>query len=277
MARITPLATTLALALLAASGCGQASAPATAASAADQSATTRPAVYPPAVQAIVDQGLEILGEFDAPGGLRGYAGLSGQQPIAVYATADGQHAIIGTLVDAAGNDASAAPLQRLVAGPMSQRIWSALDDSHWVPDGKADAPRVVYTFSDPNCPYCNRFWEAARPWVESGQVQLRHVMVGVIKADSANKVAAILSADAPERALVQNERSFSRGGIRPAAKVPDRVRSQLAANELLMASLGFHGTPAIVYRDADGIVQRYPGMPRPAEMEQVLGPRPSEN
>src|SRR3546814_12650200 len=80
---------------------------------------------------------------------------------------------------------------------MSARTWALLEASEWIADGKADAPRVIYTFSDPNCPFCNKFWSAARPWVDSGKVQLRHIMVGVIRPDSANKVATIMTASSP--------------------------------------------------------------------------------
>src|SRR3546814_7854484 len=51
--------------------------------------TERPAV----IEAIEAQGFEVLGEFDAPSGLRGFAGVAGQQPVAVYATNDGEHAV----------------------------------------------------------------------------------------------------------------------------------------------------------------------------------------
>src|SRR3546814_8987929 len=60
-------------------------------------------------------------------------------------------------------------------------------------------------FSDPNCPYCNMFWKQARPWVESGKVQLRHIMVGMLRADSAGKSAALLSAKDPRAALNEHE------------------------------------------------------------------------
>ncbi len=51
-------------------------------------------------------------------------------------------------------------------------------------DGKDNAPKIIYMFSDPNCPYCNRFWQLARPWVDSGKVQIRHIMVGILSHDS---------------------------------------------------------------------------------------------
>lgn len=227
---------------------------------------------PAVIQAIEAQGLEVLGEFDAPSGLRGYAGIAGQQPVAVYATADGQHAVVGTLVNAKGEDAGAEALQRLVAEPMSKRTWAQLESSAWVADGKPDAPRVVYAFSDPNCPFCNRFWAAARPWVESGKVQLRHVMVGVIRPDSANKVATIFTAASPSEALERNERAYATGGIAPAATVPADVRKKLDANEKLMIELGFQGTPGILFLDEKGLVQRRSGLPSAADLAVVLGP-----
>ena len=271
MARINTTALLLSSALLlAVTACSQAE---------EHNATAPPVVganatkRPPVIEAIEAQGLEVIGEFDAPSGLRGYAGVAGQQPVAVYATADGQHAVVGTLVNAKGEDVGAAALQRLVAEPISRRTWAQLEASDWVADGKADAPRVVYTFSDPNCPYCNRFWAAARPWVDSGKVQLRHVIVGVIRPDSANKAASIFTAASPSAALARNERAYATGGITPAATVPDGVRAKLDGNEKLMTALGFQGTPAILFRDANGIVQRRSGMPAAADLPVVLGPR----
>lgn len=228
---------------------------------------------PEVVEAIERQGLEVLGEFDAPGGLRGFAGVAGQRPVAVYVTPDGGHAVVGTMIDARGEDVGAAALQRIVAEPMSKRVWAQLEDSHWVGDGRDDAPRVVYTFSDANCPYCHRFWEAARPWVESGKVQLRHVLVGVIRDDSANKAAAILEADSPAEALAYNERNYDNGGIDPMATIPQPVRNRITQNEMLMVELGFQGTPGILFRDDAGLVQRRSGMPMPADLPVVLGPQ----
>lgn len=228
---------------------------------------------PEVVKTVEEQGLEVLGEFEAPGGLRGFAGVAGQRPVAVYVTPDGEHAVVGTLVNAQGKDMGAAALQRLVAGPTSATIWAQLEDSHWVGDGRSDAPRVVYTFSDPNCPYCHAFWEAARPWVEAGKVQLRHVLVGVIREDSANKAAAIWESDSPGEALIHNERNFDNGGINPTATVPQHVRNKLTDNEMLMVEMGFRGTPGILFRDEAGLVQRRSGMPTPSDLPVVLGPR----
>jgi thiol:disulfide interchange protein DsbG len=106
--------------------------------------------------------------------------MTQQQPLAIYLTADGKQAIVGTMIDAKGNNLSQKPLDELVSKPMTEKVWKQLEKSTWIGDGKNNAPRVIYPFTDPNCPYCNKFWNDARPWVTSGKVQLRHVMVAIL-------------------------------------------------------------------------------------------------
>ncbi len=232
-----------------------------------------PAVdVPPSVKALEAQGLTILQEFEVGGGLRAFAAAAGDQPVAVYVTSDG-NTIVGTRLDANGLPLDEAVLQELVAKPISDKIWARLESADWIRDGSAEAPRIVYTFSDPNCPYCNRLWHASRPWVESGKVQLRHLMVGVIREDSAGKVATILAADDPAAKLAENERRFAEGGVPAASSVAGDVLRSLDANQRLMTELGFHGTPGLVFRDDDGIVQRRGGMPQGADLDVVMGPR----
>ena len=260
--------------LLGVAGCSQAQQPSKPATPAAGGAAKATANRPAVLQGIEKHGFEVMGEFDAPGGLRGFAGLvGGQQPAAAYVTADGKAVMVGTLFNEKGEDVGAGPIDRLVAKPMSDRIWNKLDASAWVRDGRADAPRVVYTFSDANCPYCHRFWEAARPRVDSGKVQLRHVMVGVIREDSPAKAAAILGAPNPSAVFLQNEHDFSKGGITPAASITPALANKLDANQVLMVELGFQGTPGILFRDAEGVVQRVSGMPQGEDMDKVMGAR----
>ncbi len=265
-----PLGALLATAvLLGLAGCSQAQSPAPPAPKAAKAGDV-----PAVLKGIEKHGFEVVGEFDAPGGLRGFAGVvGGQQPAAAYVTPDGKHVLVGNLFDAQGEDVSAAALETLAAKPMSDRMWSKLEGSAWVRDGRADAPRVVYTFSDANCPYCHKFWAAARPWVDSGKVQLRHVMVGVIREDSPAKAAAILTAPNPSAALLENEHAFDKGGIKPAATLSAEVANKLSANQELMLEMGFQGTPGILFKDDKGLVDRLSGLPQGKDLGRVLGPR----
>ena len=92
---------------------------------------------------------------------------------------------------------------------MANAVWGQLEKSHWIADGREGAPRTVYVFTDPNCPYCNKLWADARPWVDAGKLQLRHVMVGILTPTSAGKAAALLGAKDPAAALDAYERGHA--------------------------------------------------------------------
>ncbi|QTP60053.1 thiol:disulfide interchange protein DsbG [Billgrantia antri] len=222
--------------------------------------------WPAPVRALVEQGLEIHGEFKAPGDLKGYAASHQGREMTLFVTADGEHAIVGNLVDAEGNDLSEAPLDELIRAPQEGELWQRLEESHWIADGSADAPRVLYTFTDPNCPYCHRFWEAARPWVEAGEVQLRHVMVGILAPDSPAKAAALLGADNPETALHAHS---SGDGIAPSAQ-PRHIEDQVYRNNQLFDELGFYATPTTLFLH-DGRLERVDGMPDEARLVEMMG------
>lgn len=228
---------------------------------------------PEAIKAVEARGAEVVGRFEAPGGLKGYAARYNGQGMALYLTPDGEHVLIGSLLDANGEDLTRGQLEKLVYEPLGKEMWTRMQDSSWIADGKADAPRIVYMFSDPNCPYCNMFWKQARPWVESGKVQLRHIMVGMLRADSAGKSAALLSAKDPQAALNEHEAAGKASKLKALEKIPAELEEQLTNNLMLMGELGAQATPAIFYLDDNGRLQQHQGAPRPDALEEIMGSR----
>ncbi|WIX32597.1 thiol:disulfide interchange protein DsbG [Salinicola sp. JS01] len=223
--------------------------------------------WPAPIQTLEQQGLTIHGEFNAPGGLKGYAASIRGQSVAAYLTPDGKHAVVGTLIDAQGRDVSAEPLEQLVDGPRNAALWKTLEDHHWVREGDADAPGVVYAFSDPNCPYCRKFWQDSQPWVKSGDVQIRHIVVGVLGGDSPAKAAAILAADDPSAVIAEHYRT----GAMPDSVGTDQSEQWVAENTQLMRSAQLHATPAIIYQDDDGAVHKVMGAPSPNKLATIMG------
>lgn len=228
--------------------------------------------WPAPIKAIEAQGVEVIGSFEAPGGMKGYAGVMRQQPLPLYLTPDGQHVIVGPMFDSKGKELSEEPLERLVSKPMADKGWKQLESSTWIADGGKNAPRVVYTFTDPNCPYCNKFWNDARPWIKAGKVQLRHVMVGILGPTSPGKAAALLTAKDPQAAMTQHEQQRASGGVKPLGSVSKAVQEQLDANQGLMQQLGSSATPTIFYKDAGGKLQKVQGAPSAEKLIAILGP-----
>jgi thiol:disulfide interchange protein DsbG len=228
---------------------------------------------PGPIKALEAKGATIKGSFDAPGGLKGFAAEYQKQGMALYLTPDGKHVLAGNLFDENGQDLSEAPLQKLVYEPMTKAMWTQMESSTWIADGAKTAPKVIYLFSDANCPYCNMFWEQARPWVKSGKVQLRHIMVGVIREDSAAKAAALLSDANPEVALQKHEQAGRSSTLKALDKIPKDIQAKLDANMKLMEDMGLSATPSIFYKDENGNVQQQQGAPRPEVLAKMMGPK----
>ena len=227
--------------------------------------------YPPAVQQVIDRGVSIKGTFDAPGGMIGYVGDMQGRGVAFYLTPDKEHLVVGPMLDEKGNNLTEPKIQELVLGPQNENAWRQLEDADWVRDGDADAPVVIYTFTDPNCPYCHRFRQAAEPWIDAGRVQLRHILVGILKQDSLPKAATIIGSENPSAALAENQESYSEGGIEVDRQVVSNHAKQIQGNNQLMTSLGLSATPSTYYPNSNGNVLKKQGAPRPDELEEIMG------
>ena len=228
--------------------------------------------YPAPVEAMRERGVEVLERFDAPSGLTGYTALFNGRPLALYVTEDGKHALIGSLLNAEGEDLTGAVLEEKVSRPQSKVMWEKLKDSTWISDGSDKAEKIVYVFTDPNCPYCKRFWKDARPWIDAGKVQLRHLMVGTLGDSSQKKAAYLLSAKDPKAALFGNE--SGKNPAKEAKIIEAKQRQQLDDNQQLMATVGASGTPAILYLDATDMLQMHAGAPQGEQLIELFGPRP---
>lgn len=240
---------------------------------ADASTGASSGDYPAPIAALRERGIDIIERFDAPGDLVGYAAKAGPRPIAVYLTPDRKHVIVGTMLDAQGREVTSEALKPLIQSNREkdyQDAWPRLQQSHWVADGSPDAERVLYVFTDPNCPYCHKLWKRTRSAVADGKVQLRHILVGILKPSSPGKAAAILGADKPAAALTRNEQTFGSGGVMPARNPGKEVKQQLAANRRLMRDLGIRGTPAVLYKNASGEMRTARGLPSERKLNAML-------
>ena len=223
----------------------------------------------PAVTALEERGLEVVKRFEAPGGLTGYTARAGGREVVLYATADGEHVLLGNLLDSQGRNLTQGHLQQHMPEPDRSGDWAKLENSHYVAVGAEDPERVVYAFTDPNCPYCQGLWLALEPYLDDG-VQVRHVMVGILRESSQPKAAAVRGADDPAAALQRHADHFEAGGIEAPDQPAAGPMKKVEANNRLMQELGLRGTPALYYRTDEGKVGRAEGLPGDQRLAEIL-------
>lgn len=216
--------------------------------------------HPTALSVLEEQGVRVIHEFDSALGLRGYIGEAEGQILTFYSSDDGRHLILGDLIGPGGTSLSEQTVQEKVYGPRLESAWPMIEQSHWVQDGSSDAELILYTFTDPNCPYCARFRQQVAPWIESNDIQLRHIMVGILAEDSLAKSAMILKSPSPQTLLKQQQDTIMTGGIDIDRTLMSEGYMAVKANNNLMGDLGFGGTPITVYRDGDGDIQTLQGI-----------------
>ena len=163
----------------------------------------------------------------------------------------------------------ASPGKRATPALMLADIQQAI----WIRDGKS--AHVLYVFFDPNCPYCHKIYEALRPHVGRGEVELRWIPLGILMTTSPGKAAAILEAGDPSEAFHRNERSFSQetgnfGGI-PEEPLPrDETVKTLERNHALLRRSGHDAVPSLLFRTRDGSARFIPGAPPINVLNQIV-------
>ena len=151
-------------------------------------------------------------------------------------------------------------------------LMQRMDRAKWIAVGAKSSERVVYVFTDPDCPFCNDLWKAIQT-ARAPDVQIRYLLVAVIDADSKGKDAAILESKDPAAALAKSERNYEHGGIAPKTDMLPQTKETISFNSDLMAALHIFGTPGLVYMDEHNEVKVYAGMPDEKQLRVIVGKR----
>ncbi|XNM80398.1 thiol:disulfide interchange protein DsbG [Escherichia coli] len=148
-------------------------------------------------------------------------------------------------------------------------MWQRMEQSHWLLDGKKDAPVIVYVFADPFCPYCKQFWQQARPWVD-WQSAIKNI-VGWGYQAKAWRRTAILASKNPAQPWQEYESSGGKLKLNVPANVSTEQMKVLSANEKPMDDLGANVTPAIYYISKENTLQQAVGLPDQKTLNIIMG------
>ncbi|NJQ18388.1 thiol:disulfide interchange protein DsbG [Pantoea sp. LS15] len=220
------------------------------------------------------QDIKIIKKLDAPGGVPAWLGQYQDMGVTLFLTPDGKHVISGYLYDDKGKNLSEGYFQKEIYAPMGREMWKKLNAAYPLKEGAENAPRKVFVFADPFCPYCKQFWSEAQPWVKAGNVQLNTLLVAFLNPNSGRNAAAILNAKDPVSAWRDYELSGGKKLPKPEGSASRETVEILQKHQTLMDALGANATPAIYYLNAENELQQVVGMPDEKQLEAMFGPKP---
>lgn len=233
-----------------------------------------PANLPPALNFTKTLKFEVSAPFEGPSSMKGWVISNGGNHMVVYTTADGQTVVMGDVIDAGGKNWTKEAMATKVPKPDFAKFAAQLEKSAFVATGARgrDVKSVIYAFLDPNCVYCNLAARAFDPYEVAG-LQIRWVPVAFLDpVGSAGKAAYFMQSANPAAALKEHERRFAENkrGVEPITPTAE-TRAKLDANLKLMNQMGITGTPAILFKNAQGTWEMKAGMPRLSELPQITG------
>lgn len=233
-------------------------------------AQAQAADLPEAVKQMEQQGIEIIKPFSAPGGVQGWLGKYQDMGVTLYLTPDKKQVISGYMYDAQGNNLSEKIINDEIYIPAGREMWKQLSATPGIAEGSTDAQCQVVVFADPFCPYCNKFWHQIQPALKDKRISTKTLLVGVIRPNSGQYAAAILSSQDPAKAWYDLESSD--GKIKPELKgnTPPAVFKQIQQNQQLMEQTGASGTPAIYYLNKSQVLQQIIGLPDGEQMADLV-------
>ncbi len=226
---------------------------------------------PAPLRALIRNGVTIEAEMPAPQGFKGYVGKYGSDPIPVYLLPDGKHVIVGTLYDAQGKDLTQTAFQAAIKPGLDPALWDQLGHATWFAEGASSPARVVYVFTDTECPFCHTLWLVSRPYLRHGTTQVRNIVVAVIAPESLGRGAAVLMAADPASTWRKHEQAFGHSPLKSPASIPPAVGARIESNQALLARFKANGTPVTVYRDASGKVRMIQGVPDEDTLRAIFG------
>ncbi|MES2203704.1 MAG: thiol:disulfide interchange protein DsbG [Pseudomonadota bacterium] len=210
--------------------------------------------------------LTVLNSFPGPGNLHGFVLQPvGGQPMIMYVDDRGEYAVYGTVINKEGENLTEEDTEKYVKKYTALKIADNLAETTPIKEGSDDAPYKLIVVADPNCSACNYSYNAMKPFIDKGELQVHWILVHFVRPDSEAKAAAIMSAKDPGKAMAENEAGFDmkteEGGIAPMTNIPQPLKDELAGNMKFMQDTGISSTPTLIFHTKAGELKFIAGAP----------------
>ena len=226
------------------------------------------------IQKATGNQLTVLSHFKAEPNLYGFVvQTQNSQEGIVYTTRNGKYFFSGQIYDSKGQNLTKSQFSTYVEPAAAKNAYNKVDKTSYIQQGKNNALHKIYAVVDPNCLYCHDFFEAVQPYIKSGKLAVRWIVVGMLKPSSQYKAYAILASENPLSAMKENEKNFNRnkesGGIAENESPSGSTKREYQKNMNFLKVAHITGTPTIIYQTQGGIKQIQQGMPS-IKMEKFI-------
>jgi thiol:disulfide interchange protein DsbG len=215
-----------------------------------------------------------VNELGQTHGLRGLYLRNGPEFQVLYATPDGRATIAGVMWDATGKNLTREQVSKIdgaiptvivdkdgaksVEAAARTDALLSIEHATFGLAGDPAAPRL-WMIIDPYCSFSVRAFDALRPYVTAGRIQLAVVPISILdyedNGQSTPAAQSLLSQNPAQMAEAWDHRNFRLG---PSESAP----ALLEKNNRIAEEIGLHGTPTLVWRKADGSVGEIDGIPK---------------
>lgn len=228
---------------------------------------------PPQLDAAIASGdVSLHSEFKVSDQIRGLVLKRGIDHFLVYETKDG-NVIEGSIIAPSGKNLTEEHNQTVLPPrdlKLAVSMMEKLGKENVVIEGAKNAKSSIYLFVDLNCGYCYYLWQATRDYIKKyPDIQLKWVPVAVLGEDSAVKAAHIL-ADGGSLDVFSDYKVNYRKKKGDPSGMTTKGRQLTIQNNQMMRSLGYSGTPAMLFVDAKGVAGEARGMPRLKQLAEIL-------
>ena len=207
-------------------------------------------------------------------GLRGLYLRNGPEFQVLYVTPDGRATIAGVMWDATGKNLTREQVSKvdgaiptvvvdkdgaksIEAAAKSDALLS-VEHATFGLVGDPAAPRL-WMIIDPYCSYSVRAFDALRPYVKAGRIQLAVVPISILDYEDngqSTPAAQSLLSQKPDQMV----EAWDHQNFRLAAS--DSAPALLEKNNRMAEAIGLRGTPTLVWRKADGSAGEIDGIPK---------------
>ena len=207
-------------------------------------------------------------------GLRGLYLRNGQEFQVLYATPDGRATIAGVMWDATGKNLTREQVSKIDGaiptvvvdkdGAKSVEAVARADALLGVERaafgliGDPAAPRL-WMIVDPFCSYSVRAFDALKPYVTAGRIQVAVVPISILdyedNGQSTRSAESLLSQPPSKMAEAWDHQNFR---LAASPEAPARLEN----NNRIADAIGLRGTPTLIWRKADGSAGEIDGIPK---------------